>query len=86
MVLAILAGVVVAGVVGAVLFSLFFDGLDDFLECVRYYFTPDIVSLFRGEYSEDRWSEIKLGVWIALSIGSGVLTYFWVLKHFGTGG
>ena len=86
MILSVLAGIGVTLAVGAVLFGFFFDGLDDFLECVRYYFTPDILSLFRGEYSEDWWAELKLGLWIGLSVGSGALTYFWMLKHVGTGG
>ncbi len=51
--LAICAGVAMA----AFLFKVFFDDLGDFLDCVRFCFTPDVVSLFRGEWGDDQWGE-----------------------------
>src|SRR5437762_14327389 len=36
----------------------------NFFEAVRFWFTPDIISLFRGEYWEDRWESMKLGFWL----------------------
>ncbi len=59
----------------AVLFRVFFDDLSDFLECVGYWFTPDIISLFRGEWAEDQWAEAKLFLYLGLSFGVGALTY-----------
>ncbi len=32
----------------------------EFWECIKYSLTPDIVSLFRGEWAEDRWAQMKL--------------------------
>jgi hypothetical protein len=77
--ISILVGVVVV----LVLFQFFFDSFGDFLECVRYWLTPDIVSLFRGEWAEDQWASMKLFVDCAVSIGSGLLTCFGLHKHFG---
>ena len=30
------------------------------LECLKYWLMPDIVSWFRGEWSEDFWAEMRL--------------------------
>jgi len=43
---------------------LFFDDFDGFFECIKFWFTPDWISLFRGEYFDDRWAEMKL-FWFA---------------------
>jgi hypothetical protein len=40
--------------------SLFFGDWSGFWDCLRFWFTPDWISLFNGEYFEDRWSEAKL--------------------------
>src|SRR6266487_110384 len=42
---------------------LFFGDRDGFLESIYFLFIPDIISLLRGEYWEDRWAEIKLTMW-----------------------
>lgn len=68
---AILCGLVVA----AVLWKPFFGDWENFSECVRYWFTPDIVSLFNGEYGEDWWAEMKLGAWIVISVLFGISGY-----------
>jgi len=44
--------------IGWVLFS----DWGEFWECVRFWLTPDVISLFRGEWGEDWWAEMKLGV------------------------
>lgn len=46
-----------------------FGALDDFWEAVRFWLTPDIISLFRGEWGEDCWGEMKLGLWIISCVG-----------------
>ena len=45
---------------------LFFKTWDDFWEAIKFLCTPDFISLLRGwgEYWDDRWSEIKLGLWV----------------------
>lgn len=46
-------------------FGLFFDSKEDFDEAIRYVFTPNIFSLFKGEYMKDRFSEMKVGFFVA---------------------
>ena len=66
-----------------VLFRIFFREPGDFAECVRYSLTPDIVSMFRGEWSDDQWASMKLFLYVALSVGSGMLTKISLHKWFG---
>jgi hypothetical protein len=65
----------------AALFRLFFKDFSDFVECLRYYFQPNFISWFRGEWKEDWWASLKLGVWMTLSIVMGVATMY-KLPHF----
>src|SRR5947208_13386422 len=69
--ISIAAGVIIA----AVLFRLFFKGFSDFINCLRFYFQPNIISLFRGELVEDFWGSLRLGVWMVLSLIVTVGTY-----------
>ncbi|MFC2715417.1 hypothetical protein [Kingella denitrificans] len=57
------------------LYMLLFEDWDDFLECVKFWLMPDIISMFRGKYWEDVWAELKLLVWLGISIGVGALVY-----------
>lgn len=50
------------------LYRFFFNDTGDFQESVRYTFTPNIISLFRGEYWKDRIGEFKLGMFIVTCI------------------
>ena len=36
------------------------EGLTD---AIKYWFMPDLVSLFRGEYIDDQWAEAKLFIY-----------------------
>jgi len=67
----------------AVLFKPFFGSLADFWECVRFWLTPDAVSLFRGQWGEDWWAEMKLGVWLVCGGAVGVATYGGLVKLLG---
>jgi len=60
---------------GKCLYHLLFDDRDDFMECLGYAFTPDFISLLSGEWFEDMAKSFKLGIFLWLSIGVGVLTY-----------
>jgi len=40
--------------------EMLFPNPDDFSEAIRYAFTPDLLSLFRGEYWNDRIHEAAL--------------------------
>lgn len=63
---------IIAAVVSGVLvllcsFRLFFQCREDFFDAIRHWFTPDIISMFRGEWAEDQWNELKLLFWIGLA-------------------
>ena len=42
---------------------------------MKFYFTPDIISLFRGKFWEDNWAETKLALWLGISGLVGMLVY-----------
>lgn len=63
-------------VMASLLFRVFFSDWDDFLECVRFYFTPDLISAFRGEWLEDQVGQFKLGIYAVICIGTGVAVYW----------
>lgn len=39
-----------------------FNSDEEFKEALGYWFTPDVISLFRGKYLKDRFAEFKLGI------------------------
>lgn len=59
-----------------VLFRLFFQDLNDFKEHVKFLFVPDLVSALKGEYNEDRNSSFKVVIYLGISLGPGLVTYF----------
>lgn len=59
-----------------------FNSWDDFLESVKYVFTPDILSMLRGEWEYDHWGTIRVAAWVLLSIGA-VLVQWRVMTHLG---
>jgi len=68
------------------LFKLYYHAIfsdeDDFNESIKYSFTPDLFSLFKGEYRKDYWAECKLGWFSGLCIGTVVLEVFLLSKLF----
>jgi hypothetical protein len=79
----ILASIVVGIGMAALLFRVFFDDLEDLGECVKYWLTPDIISMFRGEWAEDQWASLKLMAYLFFCVGSGWLTDIGLHKLFG---
>ncbi len=66
----------------SIYFRFIFSNEDDFHNSLKYTLTPDIFSLFRGEYFKDRFAEFKLGVFIFLCIITIALELFiinWLL-------
>lgn len=57
-------------------FRLFFDDLRDLIEHLKFLFIPDLLSAFRGDYDIDRNSSFKILIYIGLTIGPGLLTYY----------
>lgn len=74
--ISIIAAVATALLAAKLLFRFFFEDSEDFWECVRYSFTPDMFSLFKGEYWQDKLKSMKLGVFLAICIGAGALVFF----------
>lgn len=73
--MSVILSIIVSLAVGYMLYKLLFDDLDEFLHCIKFWLTPDIISLFRGQYYEDMWAEIKLILWLAITIGCGYGIY-----------
>jgi len=72
---------IISGVTALFLsFKIFFDDFDEFVNCLRFWFQPDIISIFRGESFDDFWREIKLLVWAALGAASGYAVYTGLVK------
>lgn len=57
------------------LFGFFFNDNEDFQESIRYTFTPNIISLFRGEYWKDRIGEFQLSMFIFSCVAVTVIEY-----------
>lgn len=79
-VLAILLVIVVAILIWKFTFRFFFYDRSDFRECLRYTCTPDLVSLFRGEFLEDMGKSIKFSVFLWCGLGGGLLVYIGFAK------
>lgn len=68
-----LISAILAGLGGMALsFTVFFRDWEDFLTAVKYVFTPDIISLFNGEWAEDQWNEFKFFIWMVVGVIFGV--------------
>lgn len=59
-------------------FHMFFKDVDDINESIRFTLTPDLFSLFRGEYLKDRIGEFKLGLFIMLCFITTMIEYAFV--------
>ena len=63
------------------MFAFFRDG-GEFLEALRFFFTPDIISAFRGEYWSDLWESFKLLVFFLLCLSLVLGEYHLILSLF----
>lgn len=61
--------------------TIFFNGWADFFECIRFWLTPNIISMFRGEYGEDIMSEWKLGFFVLTCGGAVFVEYLALFKY-----
>jgi len=80
---AVVLGLVVSLTVMAILYKPLFGDWEEFVECVKFWFTPDIFSLLMGEFTEDLWSELKLVFWLVCGLLSWAGVYVGVMKLFG---
>lgn len=58
-----------------VLFQVLFGNKEELIKCIKFWFTPDIVSMFRGQYWDDHWAEFKLLIWLGVSVAVGLGVY-----------
>lgn len=77
--MAILLAVLVAGVTAWALYRWLFDDVYELLDCIKFCFTPDIISLLRGQWDRDWWAQLKLLVWLVMTVLMGYGTYVKVL-------
>ncbi len=61
-----------------------FGTWEDFGECLRFWFTPDIFSMLRGEFTEDAWAELKLLYFVVLCVLLVGVQYFLIERYFFT--
>lgn len=54
---------------------IFFSGLDDFWQCVKYALTPDIISWLRGEWGDDWRSENRIFLWMLAAAVVALIAY-----------
>ena len=58
------------------IFKLIFKDSNDFNDSIRYSFTPDLFSLFKGNYWKDRAGEAKLSFLIFCCVIIVVVEFF----------
>lgn len=61
------------------IFSGFFEDSDDFFECLRLDFQPDLFSFFKGELKKDWAAEFRVGTFFFLC-GIIVVIEFFILR------
>lgn len=65
-----------------------FGDYREFVECLKYWFMPDVISMLRGEYWRDFWGETKLFLFLIVCVGAVALEFLaivMVLDLIGTG-
>ena len=56
-------------------YKVIFGDLHELGRSIKFWLTPNIISWFRGEWSEDRWASLKLGLWLGVCAGAVFLEY-----------
>jgi hypothetical protein len=62
-------------------YRLMFRDAEDFKDSIKYSFTPDLFSLFKGEYGKDRFAEMKLSLFYFLCFIT-VMVEFFIINSF----
>lgn len=79
----LLASIAVGALMSWALFRAFFDDLADLVDCLRLYFTPEIINAFRGEWHEGNWAFLKVLIYFGVCIGSGFMTHYSLGRLYG---
>jgi len=64
-------GIIGFSLTATMLFRVFFSSKEDFFDCIRYCFTPDLWSILKGEFHQDFYAEVKIFLWLGLSVLMG---------------
>ncbi|HEX2926354.1 MAG TPA: hypothetical protein VHP38_08895 [Ruminiclostridium sp.] len=67
------------------IFRLFFKDSEDFYDSVKFSFIPDLYSLFKGNYWEDKSNEAKLSFFMMCCILITGIEFFiviWIITRF----
>lgn len=56
-----------------------FRDLDSFSDAIVFWITPDLWSLFSGQFLDDFLAELRLGFWFALCAGAVLGEYYGVV-------
>ena len=59
-----------------------FEDWQGFFDALRFLLTPEIFSMFNGEYWDDVWAELKLGVFVAGCAGCVFTEFVLIQKLF----
>lgn len=70
---ALIVSLVVTLFSAVAIFSWFFEDREEFLECLGSAFTPDFISLFRGELFEDFGRSCKLSFYFLVASVPGMI-------------
>ncbi len=57
------------------IYKLIFSDPEDFDESIKFSFTPDFISFFRGKYWQDKWGTFKLQMYILSCLVVVLLEY-----------
>ncbi|CAM2009341.1 hypothetical protein [Acanthopleuribacter pedis] len=71
-------GAASAVIIWLFMFQILFGSWTDFKEALRYGITPDIISMFRGDFGEDLWAEFRLTLWLLSGPAAGFGVYVMV--------
>ncbi|PUA39793.1 hypothetical protein C8Z91_06895 [Paenibacillus elgii] len=57
------------------IYKMIFSDPEDFDESIKFSFTPDFISFFRGKYWQDKWGTFKLRMYILSCLVVVLLEY-----------
>ena len=69
----LLAGLLGGILAGRILFGIFFRNRRHFLECLRYTYQPDWLSLWRGEFWRDVGGSLRFGIWLFVTCCAAIV-------------
>lgn len=83
LVLILIVSLVLTVCVAVFFFRPVFGGQRGFLEALRLWFQPNLLSIVRDEWEDDWTATMKVALWLFLSLGTGVSVFLilWSALH-----